>query len=176
MEAITERITQQEAALRTLSEQWSAKIGTVESSQAAIAGAQTTLEEDLNRLKVKLNEEITQDRAGIAELKELISSAIKEDRLRLDRLESSSGNSNRQDAGKAMKPVLESKAVGDCPKLGNDRSEYKSWKERLSNALEAVRPGMKKLLEVMATKTISEGIPYTEEGKFDFDTWAEWNE
>ena len=107
MEALVERMTQQEAALRTLSEQWSAQIRTVESSQAATAGAQTTLEEDLNRLKVKLNDEITKDRAGIAELKELISSAIKEDRLRLDRLESNSGSSNRQDVGKVMKPVLE---------------------------------------------------------------------
>lgn len=44
-------------------------------------------------------------------------------------------------------------------KLGNDKLEFKVWEERLENAFEQTRPGVKKLLQELGRRILKDGIP-----------------
>ena len=76
---------------------------------------------------------------------------------------------------KEWKPLLESKAIQNLTKLGSNRSEYRGWAERLTNALEAMRPGARTLFKVMGNKVLAEGMPM-KQGKFDHDKFGDWYE
>ena len=68
---------------------------------------------------------------------------------RIHDLEEAIKVNGRTKTTKEWKPLLESKATQNLVKLGSNRSEYRGWAERLTNALEAMRPGARTLFKVL---------------------------
>ena len=92
---------------------------------------------------------------------------------RLDALEKAPGRSNSGGGKSFVKAILDSKVIMALKMLGNDRSEYRRWKERFENAFDQARPGARTLLEGLGNKVMAEGIPY-DAGVFNQDKVDDW--
>ena len=123
MEAALSRLLAVETAITALQNEGRARQSILESTQAEIARAATGTHESLEQTREACRSMFVELQAKVREIEGKFASS------------GSGGSQNMLASQKDWKPVLESKAIQNLTKLGNDKTEYKLWKEKLENAL-----------------------------------------